>query len=90
MTSATTGNGFFVELGYRFGTFQPEASFEYFSANDRSSTGIQQNDSRIWTGGINWWYRRVNSLKLEFGTSKLGTLATPTVRSLTAQWQIFF
>jgi hypothetical protein len=80
-----TGNGFFVEFGYRFGTFQPEASFEYFSANDTHT-----NDARIWTAGINWWYRRINSLKLEFGTSKLGTLAQTTIRSLTAQWQIFF
>ena len=80
-----TGNGFFVEIGYRFGTLQPEASFEYFSANETHT-----NDARIWTAGINWWYLRVNSLKLEVGTSKLGTLANPTVRSLTAQWQLFF
>lgn len=80
-----TGNGFFGDLGYRFGVFQPFVSYEYFSASDTHA-----NDARIWTAGINWWFKRLNSLKLSAEATKVGALAGANVRSISAQWQLFF
>lgn len=83
-----TGNGFFAELGYRFGTIQPFVSYEYFSGSE----AVTNADARIVWAGVNWWFRRINSLKFEFEVTRTGALiATNTViRSATVQWQLFF
>jgi hypothetical protein len=80
-----TGNGFFIEAGYRIGQFQPQVSYEYFSANDTHT-----NDARIWTAGINWWYRRINSLKLEVAGVQGGNLSASSIKQIGVQWQLFF
>ncbi len=83
-----TGNGFFAELGYRFGTIQPFVSYEYFSGSET----VTNADARIIWAGVNWWFRRINSIKVEFEVTRTGALiATNTViRSATVQWQLFF
>jgi hypothetical protein len=89
--NGNTGNGFFAELGYRFDTIQPFVSVEYFQANDIAN--VQQtarNDARLWFAGVNWWYRRINSLKFEVSGSKTGSLTAPVQHIITVQWQLFF
>ncbi len=81
-----TGNGFFAELGYRYGQFQPQVSYEWFQGNDTPRTA----DARIWTVGINWWFRRINSLKLELSGSKTGNLVATSIHQIGLQWQLFF
>jgi hypothetical protein len=71
----STGNGFFADVGYRFGEFQPVVSYEYFAANTQPG----QDDVRIWTAGLNWWISRTTyNLKLEFQDFRRGNLAAPT------------
>ena len=93
--NGNTGNGFFAELGYRYGQFQPQVSYEYFAANDPGPNAsgapfVRSADSRIWTAGINWWFRRINSLKVEVAGMKLGSLNSPAIHQIGAQWQLYF
>jgi hypothetical protein len=83
--NGNTGNGFYGELGYRYDTIQPFVSFEYFDGKD-----VHTADARLWFVGVNWWYKRINSLKLEFSTNKVGTLTAAVTHTITAQWQLFF
>ncbi len=86
--NANTGNGGFAELGYRFEQFQPFVAYEAFWGSENNKGA----DARIWWAGINWWYRRINSLKFEFEITRTGYLTNnnTVVRSGTIQWQLFF
>jgi hypothetical protein len=77
--SASTGKGFFADVGYRFGFIAPYASFSYFQTNDCSSlnlttaqttacnTSVQSGDSRNWKAGLNFFFNKnLNHLNLEF------------------------
>jgi hypothetical protein len=83
-----TGNGGFAELGYRFEQFQPFVSYEAFWGSETNKTA----DARILWAGVNWWFRRINSLKFEFEVTRTGSLVNnnTAVRSATIQWQLFF
>lgn len=92
-----TGNGFFAELGYRFGTIQPFVSYEYFSGSETAQPGQTPStatnaDARIIWAGVNYWFRRINSIKLEFEVTRTGSLvaSNTVIRSATLQWQLFF
>lgn len=86
--NANTGDGGFAELGYRFETIQPFVSYEAFWGSERNKGA----DARIWWAGVNWWFRRINSLKFEFEITRTGylTSANTNVKSGTIQWQLFF
>jgi len=72
----STGNGFFSDLGYRFGQWQPVVSYEYFAGT--SNEGVAADDVRIWTAGLNWWINKTAAnLKLEFQHMRRGLLTAP-------------
>jgi len=82
------GNGGFAEVGYRFEQFQPFVSYEAFWGSETNKSA----DARIWWVGVNWWFRRINSIKLEFEATRTGTLVSTntSIHSVTLQWQLFF
>ena len=72
----STGNGFFADLAYRIGQWQPVVSYEYFSA---SSSPAFPDDARIWTAGLNWWINKTaTNLKIEFQHMRRGALTSPS------------
>ncbi len=71
----STGNGFFADLGYRIGQWQPVVSYEYFAG---SSNAAAPDDARIWTAGLNWWINKTTTnLKIEFQHLRRGLLTGP-------------
>jgi len=86
--NANTGNGGFAEVGYRWEQFQPFVSYEAFWGSETNKLA----DSRIWYMGVNWWFRRINSLKFEFAITRTGNLVSSNtnIKSGTIQWQLFF
>jgi len=77
--SASTGKGFFVDAGYRFGFVAPYASFSYFQADDCSAltltttqtnacnAAVDAGNSRNWKAGLNFFFNKnLNHLNLEF------------------------
>jgi hypothetical protein len=69
----STGNGFYGDLAYRIGQWQPIFSYEYFDGDAHT------DDVRIWTAGINWWINKTaTNLKLEFQDLRRGRLNEPT------------
>jgi hypothetical protein len=77
--SASTGKGFFVDAGYRFGFVAPYASFSYFQTDDCSglsltttqttacNAAVDAGNSRNWKAGLNFFFNKnLNHLNLEF------------------------
>jgi hypothetical protein len=72
----STGNGFFADLAYRIGQWQPVVSYEFFSGN---SSPAVPDDARIWTAGLNWWINKTTTnLKIEFQHLRRGALTSPS------------
>ena len=72
----STGNGFFADLAYRIGQWQPVVSYEYFSGNSNPAV---PDDARIWTAGLNWWINKTaTNLKIEFQHMRRGALTSPS------------
>lgn len=72
----STGNGFFVDLGYRYGQWQPIVSYEYFHG---TSDPVAPDDVRIWTAGLNWWINKTTTnVKLEVQHVRRGALTAPS------------
>ncbi len=77
----STGNGFFADLAYRYGQWQPVVSYEYFHG---TSDPVAPDDVRIWTAGLNWWINKTTTnLKWEFQHVRRGAL-TATSGSVAA------
>ncbi len=93
----STGNGFFADLAYRYGQWQPVVSYEYFHG---TSDPVAPDDVRIWTAGLNWWINKATTnLKAEFQHVRRGrltaasgsTLATDqNQKIITVAGQMFF
>jgi len=79
---ATTGAGFFADVGYRFTFVAPYVSYSYFNADDcdasslspaqlttcqTSTSGPHNADSRNFKAGLNFFFNKnLNHLNLEF------------------------
>jgi len=75
----STGNGFFSDLGYRYGQWQPVVSYEYFHGTSTLTAPTLPDDARIWTAGINWWINKTTAnLKWEFQHVRRGLLSSPS------------
>lgn len=70
----STGNGFFGDLSYRWGQWQPVVSYEYFKG---SSNPVVPDDVRIITAGLNYYINKnVANLKAEYQLVRRGLLAS--------------
>ncbi|WP_223637051.1 hypothetical protein [Corallococcus sp. EGB] len=81
-----SGTGFFVELGYRFGSVEPVFSSEYFNGR------VTAQDLLTFRPGLNLWFQKHTfNLKTEVAVSRVGNIAhTTTGITGTAQLQLFY
>lgn len=93
-----TGNGFFVDAGYRVGFLFPYVSYEFFDADecpaDVPAAACTSNtaNSSIWKGGLGFYINKnANHVKIEFSSGRsLKAENGPITRSVLAQWNYVF
>jgi hypothetical protein len=71
----STGNGFFADLAFRYGEWQPVVAYEFFNG---SSNPAMPDDVRTWEVGLNWWINKTTTnLKIAFQQMRRGALNVP-------------
>jgi hypothetical protein len=86
LDNAQSGTGFFSELGYRFGVFEPVLSAKYFNSRVRNQYLLAVRP------GFNIWVQKHTfNLKTEVALARLGDISeAETAVTGTAQLQFFY
>jgi len=85
--SKNTGDGGYLEVGYRVGRIEPTLAVDIFKADDPSGAG----DYLAFRGGLNYWIEKHGAnLKAEFQNERRGPSTAKRGYSITMQAQLLF
>ncbi|MBS2025583.1 MAG: hypothetical protein JST92_24560 [Deltaproteobacteria bacterium] len=89
--ASTTGNGGFIEAGFRYSVIEPVVGFDFFNS-DEVDGAPKKGSLRKWTAGVNYFVaKNTANVKLEVSGTRSGDPGTAkNVKAVTIQSQLFF